>query len=732
MQAKHAPFLSDVLTNLRMGINPGENRGATAGGNRGATAGGNRGAQGEPHPVGTFFRKEFHSGTFVGRVMKITKNYKGTKLYLVAYSDGDDEELTASQLKILRTAHGLVQLKDAASWKSDYDTANPIGFVAFSVNMHDIADLEDEQQAHSYFTSPQTGSATVEHVMLAKHKLDTIIALKQAMRKDYLSLHKAFNMTIEQALEAYPDEARGSIKVELESLFRKALRPVDWKHLSATHRRFLVPSKLFLKVKKDGAGNKTSLKARCVAGGHRQNREGLGDVSSPTVSLTAIMAMLAGQVFLEQEAITVDFPSAFLFSEQPEGDDPVFMALDKRTSAVAVDMHPELAEMLDDKGRLICHAHHGVYGLAKSSWLWHDLLTKTLRGMGYEHNIYDNCVMNKRVNGVLVSVLIYVDDCRFHSISRSLMLKDIDELQKIFGKDKPLTVKEGAKQLYLGMDLDTSVKGQMTITMDGYIKDLLTDMQITGEKSTPATERLHEIDETSPRLSEDQRGEFVTAVMRLYYLAKRLRCDTLTACAFLTRRSAIATVEDQEKLLHVLMYLNHTRDYALVLKPGSNLHINAYVDASFGSHFDKKSHTGCLIRLGDAGGAVYCRSAKQLTTSLSSFQSELIALSDSAKQVLWLRNFMIAQGFAEANEAATILQDNQSVVAAMSSRKSPSDKSRFILIRYFWLKEHLACNDVRLQYISTDKMLADMLTKPLTGETFRRFRDEVLQKKKEE
>ena len=39
---------------------------------------------------------------------------------------------------------------------------------------------------------------------------------------------------------------------------------------------------------------------------------------------------------------------------------------------------------------------------------------------------------------------------------------------------------------------------------------------------------------------------------------------------------------------------------------------------------------------------VYYRSAKQLTTCLSSFQSELIALSDSAKQVLWLRNFLIA------------------------------------------------------------------------------------------
>ena len=45
----------------------------------------------------------------------------------------------------------------------------------------------------------------------------------------------------------------------------------------------------------------------------------------------------------------------------------------------------------------------------------------------------------------------------------------------------------------------------MTITMDGYIKDLLADMQITGEKPTPATEQLHEIDETSPRLSEEQR-----------------------------------------------------------------------------------------------------------------------------------------------------------------------------------------------------------------------------------
>jgi hypothetical protein len=176
VQHKHSEFLSDVLNRQRMGINPGENRGATAGGNRGATAGGNRGAQGEPHPVGTFFRKEFHSGTFVGRVMKITKNYKGAKLYLVAYSDGDDEELTASQLKILRTAHGLIQLKDAASWKSDYDKANPIGFVAFaapfSVNMNDIADLEDDQQAHSYFTSPLNGNATVERVMLAKHKLE--------------------------------------------------------------------------------------------------------------------------------------------------------------------------------------------------------------------------------------------------------------------------------------------------------------------------------------------------------------------------------------------------------------------------------------------------------------------------------------------------------------------------------------------------------------------------------
>ena len=718
-QTAMGPFITTLLTKLKLGLHPDEESAAR---NRGETsAGGNRGA--DAYAAGTYLRKEFDTGTFVGRIVKVEK--RGIqKIHWVLFDDGDLRQYTAKEVKGFIAVHGPVSPADQRQWEHDVLDADTSKFAAMTA-IHEV--LDDVEQAYQDSVDEARSSPGFEKVMTAQHRMRTLLTVKAIMRKDHLALHKAFSMNIEQALEAYPDIARESVKTELESLLRKALTPVDWSKLSLTHKRFLVPSKLFLKEKKDAEGNVTSLKARAVAGGHRQNRDGLGDVSSPTLSLTSMFAMFATQTYLKQVAVTVDFPSAFLFSPQPEKDDPVYMALDKKTSALAVEMFPELLKMVDEKGRIICLCHHGVYGLAKSSWLWYDLLTKTLRSMGYEHNPYDTCVMNKKVGGTLVSVMIYVDDCRFQSVSRKLIMSDVGHLQSIFGKEKPLTVKEGHKQLYLGMDLDTSIEGEMRITMNGYLKELLSDMAITVSKPTPANEQLFEVDESSPKLDEGARGKFVTAVMRLYYLAKRIRSDVLTACSFLSRRSTVATAEDWDKLEHLLKYLNGTRDYALVLRPGNNLHIHAFVDASFGTHFDRKSNTGTFIRLGEAGGCVYCRSAKQLATSLSSMQAELIALSDSAKQVLWLRNFLIGQGLEEAQQPATIHQDNQATIAAMSTRKI-TEKSRFIQIRWFWLKEHLNSGDAHLKYCPTNQMLADMLTKPLQGATFCGFRDQVLQK----
>ena len=69
----------------------------------------------------------------------------------------------------------------------------------------------------------------------------------------------------------------------------------------------------------------------------------------------------------------------------------------------------------------------------------------------------------------------------------------------------------------------------------------------------------------------------------------------------------------------------------------------AYIDASFGVHFDMKSHTGVVLMIGC--GILLGMSTKQKLNSKSSTEAELIGVSDGLNPVLWLRNMLIAQGY---------------------------------------------------------------------------------------
>ena len=67
------------------------------------------------------------------------------------------------------------------------------------------------------------------------------------------------------------------------------------------------------------------------------------------------------------------------------------------------------------------------------------------------------------------------------------------------------------------------------------------------------------------------------------------------------------------------------------------------MDASYGDT-DGRSHTGSCVVIGDVG-AVHCRSSKQLIVTKSSTEAELVGLSDSTNQSIFIRTFLIAQGY---------------------------------------------------------------------------------------
>ena len=61
-------------------------------------------------------------------------------------------------------------------------------------------------------------------------------------------------------------------------------------------------------------------------------------------------------------------------------------------------------------------------------------------------------------------------------------------------------------------------------------------------------------------------------------------------------------------------------------------------------------------------------------------------------------------------------------MALMKKGAPCSDRSRHINIRHFWIKERIDDHEVIIEHLGTEKMFANILTKPVQGAQFIRER----------
>ena len=149
------------------------------------------------------------------------------------------------------------------------------------------------------------------------------------------------------------------------------------------------------------------------------------------------------------------------------------------------------------------------------------------------------------------------------------------------------------------------------------------------------------------------------------------------------------TEEDWEKLRHVLRYLHGTRDLELILGvDGVVAVLTAWVDASYGTHPDKRSHTGGAMSFGR--GAFSCKLKKQKLNTKSSTEAEVVGASDYLPSMLWARNFLEAQGFYIKEKKVFFNQDNESAIKLESNgRASAGQQSKHIDNRFFWITDRI-------------------------------------------
>ena len=188
----------------------------------------------------------------------------------------------------------------------------------------------------------------------------------------------------------------------------------------------------------------------------------------------------------------------------------------------------------------------------------------------------------------------------------------------------------------------------------------------------------------------------------------------------LATRVTKATEIDQCKLDRIIRYLHQSHvkgQRGIDLTPGAaGLQPFGYFDASYGVHVDGKSHTGSCITIGTSG-PICTESVRQTIVTKSSTEAELVALSDSANQLIHVRNILIAQGHPQP--PATIYQDNMSCMSLVDKGKPTSKRSRHIAIRYFWIHDRVDTGEVRIIHRPTELMgPANVLTKPTQGAQF--------------
>jgi hypothetical protein len=225
------------------------------------------------------------------------------------------------------------------------------------------------------------------------------------------------------------------------------------------------------------------------------------------------------------------------------------------------------------------------------------------------------------------------------------------------------------------------------------------------------------------KLSAEMATEYHSHIMRIQYLTKHVRYDTVFPVSILNKRVKDPTVKDWNDLKKLMGYIKGSRNLKLVLKPGKELStITGYIDASFAVHPDMKGHAGCVILLGKA--PIYVKASGGKLNTKSSTEEELCGTYDYSNMIIWVRNFMKEIGYRQ--ELGIIKQDNMSTIDLIYEGRAKALSTKHIDRRYFYVRDLIERKEVIVVYCRTDMMIADIFTKPLSGFYFERLRDKLM------
>jgi len=284
-------------------------------------------------------------------------------------------------------------------------------------------------------------------------------------------------------------------------------------------------------------------------------------------------------------------------------------------------------------------------------------------------------------------------------------------------------VDEGPMQDLLGIECDYLPDGSINLHQTKFIRKSLGRFSPNGPKhkhaSVPFTADLPrlviEAAENSSTSDKPLYPELVKPYQRmvgtLMYACTGTRPDLAYAVHQHCRVLSRPTPELMAELEHVFSYLYEYPDIGIRFTPDDGV-LRGTADASWEV---RASTSGWIVYW---HGAPLCwGSRKQKSTSLSSMESEIIALSDAAKEVIFLRKY--TRGLVPSlGSGPTILSTDNKAARDLSYNPEHHDRSKHVERRHFFIRDMVEAQEIVVPLVNTHDNDADFFTKPLPPKRF--------------
>lgn len=484
---------------------------------------------------------------------------------------------------------------------------------------------------------------------------------------------------------------------ELASIYKNG----TWDIVSLPHDRQAITTKWIYRVKTNADGSTAKLKARLVAKGFQQKPgQDYTETFAPVVKWNTLRSIVALAGHHGWNIFHLDVKTAFL------------------NGVIEEDIYVRPPPGFDSsvKPNHACKLKKALYGLKQAPRAWYTKVDTYLLSQGLQKSKADYNLYFHKAQGKLTLLLLYVDDVYLTGNNDEHIAFIKSEIQQAFEMSDL-----GLLSYSLGMEFLFRSDG-LSVTQRQYIREMLTEFGLEKCKPapTPMMEKLKLLPDMKAPLADSTK--YQRMVGKLIFLT-HTRIDIAFAVSIVSRFMNCPQEPHAQAVKRIYRYLQGTSDLALLYRRGEENQLRGFTDADWAADMhDRKSTTGYVFFLG--GTPITWNSRKQPTVALSSTESEYMAVTEGAKEAVWLRRLLGEIHVLDLQAPTTIHGDNQ---GSLNLAQNPiyHGRTKHIEVRHHFIREKISSGEINLDYVPTNEQLADILTKPLGKTAFERLREQL-------